>query len=99
MDAHSAINWLEYFRTTEKDARLNIWHLALLSSLILIAYYQNESKIIRVSRSRIMAVSHISNLSTYHKYFKELQNFGYIKYTPSYHPGYRSTVEFLELNL
>lgn len=43
-----------------------------------------------------MSMSHINATPTYHKYFKELQNYGYIKYTPSYHPGYRSTIEILD---
>ncbi|WP_348797977.1 hypothetical protein [Flavobacterium adhaerens] len=39
-----------------------------------------------------MSLSHISTIPTYHKYFKELQQMGYINYRPSYHPGYRSEV-------
>jgi len=42
-----------------------------------------------------MALSHIKTLPSYHKYFKELQKMEIIKYTPSYHPGYKSKVEFL----
>ena len=42
-----------------------------------------------------MALSHIKTLPSYHKYFKQLQDFDYIKYTPSYHPDCRSTVEIL----
>ncbi|MDR6513775.1 hypothetical protein J2780_000339 [Chryseobacterium camelliae] len=42
-----------------------------------------------------MTFSNIRTLPTYHKYFKELQEFGYINYSPSYHPGYRSTIEIL----
>lgn len=89
--------WWKLLRTIANDPRLNVWHLALLHSLIQLAYLQNEKKVIHVSRSRIMELSHISTLPTYHKYFKQLQDFGYIRYTPSYHPGYRSTVEFLTL--
>ncbi|MDV3837629.1 hypothetical protein CMU32_12185 [Elizabethkingia anophelis] len=78
-----------------KDSRLNVWHLALLSALVQLAYNQNEGKIIRVSRNALMKKSHINTTPTYHKYFKQIQDMGYIKYTPSYHPGYRSIVELL----
>jgi len=36
-----------------------------------------------------MSFSHIRTLPTYDKFFKELQEFGYIKYGPTYHPGYK----------
>lgn len=51
---------------------------------------------IKVSRSKIMAKSHVNTLPTYRKYFKELQGLGYISYRPSYHPGVRSEVDFLK---
>ncbi len=89
--------WLKFLTNLSRDERLNVWHLALICSLIQLAHLQDEFKIIHVSRSKIMQYSHINTLPTYHKYFKELQTFGYIKYTPSYHPGYQSTVEFLTL--
>jgi len=79
----------------EGDARLNVWHFALLTAILLLGIKQRQSKVINVSRSKLMALSHIQTLPTYHKYFKELQELGIIRYTPSYHPGYKSEVEFL----
>lgn len=79
----------------EKDARLNVWHFALLTAILLLGVRQRQPKVINVSRSKLMALSHIRTLPTYHKYFKELQELGIIKYTPSYHPRYKSEVEFL----
>ncbi|PAM94608.1 hypothetical protein B4N84_11555 [Flavobacterium sp. IR1] len=86
---------LKYLKLFEKDTRLNVWHFSLLSAVLYLGYRQDQSKIIKVSRSRIMSLSHIKTLPTYHKYFKELQTMGYIKYTPSYHPAYKSEVELL----
>lgn len=85
-----------YLSKLENDARLNVWHFALLTAILLLGIKQHQSKVINVSRSKLMALSHIQTLPTYHKYFKELQQLGIIKYTPSYHPGYKSEVEFLE---
>lgn len=84
-----------YLAHLEKDARLNVWHFALVTAIILLGIKQKQSKIINVSRSKLMKLSHIQTLPTYHKYFKELQELGIIKYKPSYHPGYKSEVEFL----
>jgi hypothetical protein len=79
----------------ENDARLNVWHFALVTAILLLGAKQRQSKVINVSRSRLMALSRIQTLPTYHKYFKELQELGLIRYTPSYHPGYKSEVELL----
>lgn len=87
---------MDYVATFEKDARLNVWHISLLNAILYLGYRQGDNKIIRVSRSKIMSLSHINTLPTYHKYFKQLQEMGYIKYKPSYHPGYRSEVEILK---
>ncbi len=89
----TAEKWFDLLIAFHKDSRLTIWHLALLHAIVLLAYNQNEEQIVRVSRSKLMQVSHIDTISTYHRYFKQLEEFGYIIYYPSYHPGYRSTVE------
>lgn len=85
--------WMRYLKIMIKDARINVWHLALFLAIIQLAEDQNEEKLIRVSRSQLMLLSHINTAPTFHKYFKELQDFGYFKYTPSYHPGFRSTLQ------
>ncbi|OOG78171.1 hypothetical protein B0E44_01455 [Flavobacterium sp. A45] len=82
-----------YLSILEEDPRLNVWHFALFSAILYLGYRQGHTKTIKVSRSKIMSLSHIRTLPTYHKYFKELQKMGYINYIPSYHPGYRSEVE------
>lgn len=86
---------LDYLAVFENDSRLNVWHFALLSAILYLGYRQGQKRTINVSRSKIMALSHIHTLPTYHKYFKQLQEMGYVRYTPSYHPGYRSKVELL----
>lgn len=70
----------------------------LLRNMHQLAEEQNEEKVIRVSRSKLMYHSHIHTLPTFHKYFKELQDFGYMEYTPSYHPGFRSVLSLCILD-
>ena len=81
------------------DPQLNVWHLALLAAILSLGYRQGESQRIKVSRRKLMLLSHINTLPTYHKYLKQLQELGYIKYKPSYHPGYRSEVELYKTKL
>ena len=86
---------IKYLINCMEDPKLNVWHLAIIIAIVSLGYMQGQRRRIKVSRSRIMMLSHINTLPTYHKYFKELQNLGYIKYTPSYHPECRSEVELI----
>ncbi|REH01003.1 hypothetical protein [Flavobacterium aquicola] len=86
---------IDYLSIYINDSKLNVWHLMILTAILILGHKQNEWSKIKVSRSRIMHLSHIKTLPTYHKYFKELQNLGYIRYKPSYHPRCKSEVELL----
>ncbi|ALU27406.1 hypothetical protein [Myroides odoratimimus] len=90
---------LRYIVELKNDAKLNVWHFALLLGIVQFAFIQKQCKLIRISRRKLMKYAHITTLPTYHKYLKELQELGYIKYTPSYHPDMRSTVELLHNSL
>lgn len=88
-----------YLAVYMDDPELNVWHLAILTAILHLAYRQGEMQRIKVSRSKIMSLSHVNTIPTYHKYFKQLQNLGYIKYSPSYHPDFRSEVELYKKRL
>jgi hypothetical protein len=91
----SAEDIIKYLAVFNKDDRLNVWHIALLVTILYLGHMQGQRRIINVSRSKLMKISHINTLPTYHKYINEIQRFGYIKYSPSYHPGYKSSVQLL----
>lgn len=74
-------NYNHIFESLEKDIKINVWHLALILAILRLAYIQDNTTMVRVSRSVLMKLSHIRTLPTYHKYFKELQEFGYITYS------------------
>lgn len=84
---------MRFILVIEKDTRLTAWHLSLLSAILFLALKQGRMEAVKVSRSRIMRLAHITTLPTYHKYFKSLQQLGYIAYRPSYHPGVRSELD------
>lgn len=92
LDATEAIKFLRYFCT---DSRLNVWQAALLAAILILGVQQGRKQGIRVSRSKLMGIAHIHTLPTYHKYFKSLQEMGLIVYKPSYHPGFRSSVDLV----
>jgi len=86
-------DFIDYQYSMTKEPKLTVWHGALLTALFLLAVRQKRFIGIRVSRSRIMTLAHIRTLPTYHKYFRELQEWGIIVYRPSYHPGVKSEVD------
>lgn len=90
---------MKYLSIYIADPKLNVWHLSILTAIIGLGYRQGQRRRIKVSRSKIMELSHVNTLPTYHKYFKQLQDLGYVKYTPSYHPGYKSEVKLCKKRL
>ena len=75
-----------FYDKIQQDERLNPTHISLYLALFQfwnINHFQNP---ISISRNEMMRLSKISALGTYHKCIKELQNFGYIEYIPSFNP-------------
>lgn len=75
-----------FYDKIQQDNRLNPTHISLYLALFQfwnINHFQNP---ISISRNEMMRLSKISALGTYHKCIKELQNFGYIEYIPSFNP-------------
>jgi hypothetical protein len=89
------MKWLKYLFRVNQDDRLNVYHLAIILAIVQAAIEQKSSRVVRISRSKLLNSSLIRTFPTYHKYLHDLQDLGYIKYIPSYHPGIRSTVEII----
>jgi hypothetical protein len=75
-----------FFDRVASDERLNPTHVSMYVSLF---QFWNASRFqnpISISRNELMKVSKISAKATYHKCMKELDDFGYLQYRPSYNP-------------
>lgn len=75
-----------FYDKIQQDERLNPTHISLYLALFQfwnINHFQNP---ISISRNEMMRLSKISAFGTYHKCIKELQQFGYIEYIPSFNP-------------
>jgi hypothetical protein len=81
-----------YLLSFSRDSRISVWHLGVMFGIINMASGQDIREPIFISRSKIMKLAHIGSIVTYHKCIKELQEFGYIDYLPSYHPAVGSKV-------
>lgn len=78
-----------------QDSRITVWHMAILWAMIQLSEIKELQTPFGVSRRKIMDLAHIRSLMTYHKCIRELQQYGYIRYTPSYHPAFGSEVQIL----
>jgi hypothetical protein len=77
------------------DPRLNPTHVALLFALLCYKGGKFPVEFFNASRNKLMSVSHIRNIVSYHKYIAQLVQFGYIEYSPTWHPVNGSQFRFL----
>jgi hypothetical protein len=68
------------------DNRMLATHISLLSALFACWQQSGFKNPVAVTRKKLMAISRIASIATYHKCIRELDEFGYIRYQPSYHP-------------
>lgn len=81
-----------YISRMVSDTRLKPVHLSLSLALCHVWITSQFQRPYRISRRLMMKASRIRSKSTYHRALKELQAFGYLKYSPSYHPRKASEV-------
>ena len=85
-----------FIESLVSDKRVTVWHMGMILGMVQLANGDKIEDPISISRKKVMQLGHINNIMTYHRCIKELQDFGYIKYYPSYHPGIRTTVYLME---
>lgn len=86
----------KYLNRILGDARVKVWHVGTYLALVLLWDKNKQSSPFRVSRHLLMQMSRARSRTTYHKCLRELENLGYIKYSPSYHPQEASKVWLIE---
>src|SRR5687768_15560143 len=78
------------------DERLKPLHLSMCMALCN-CWIKNRFKAsYNVSRRQLMKSSRIHSTATYHRIIKDLQNFGYVQYEPSYHPVRGSRISLVQ---
>ncbi|WP_423147788.1 hypothetical protein [Rubrolithibacter danxiaensis] len=74
----------DFFSAIAKDPRISITHIGIYAALL--QYWQEhdfENPVYAFSHE-IMRIAKISASTTYHKCIRDLSDFGYIKYVPSF---------------
>lgn len=84
-----------FYDRAQEDHRLNPTHISLYLALFQFWNLNHFRNPISISRGEMMRLSKIAALGTYHKCIKQLQEFGYIEYMPSFNPYKGSLVNLL----
>ena len=75
-----------YFERIALEDRFYSSHISLLMALFYYSDSDAPEMSFQVSRPKLLRFSRIRSIATYHKNIKDLVDFGYIEYTPSWHP-------------
>ena len=85
-----------FFDKIQNDEQLNPTHISLYLALFQFWNLNLFRNPISISRNEMMKLSIISAYGTYHKCIKELHQFGYIEYLPSFNPYKGSLVHLFD---
>src|SRR6059036_2338688 len=81
-----------FYGSIKDDRRITTSHISIYMALFSYWNMNNGENPVFINRSSIMKTAKINGLGTYHRCMKQLQQFGYIEYSPSYHPVLGSKV-------
>ena len=83
-----------YFKMKD-DHRIGPVHISLYMAIFHLYQLNGFANPVPVNRALLMWIAKISGLATYHKYMRELAEFGYVKYEASYNPKVMSKIYLL----
>lgn len=89
-------NIILFFERIIEDDRIHPAHISMYVSLFQFWTWNRFDNPISISRKKIMKESKISSIATYHKCIKELNQYGYIMYEPSYNSCKGSSVTMVD---
>ena len=86
-----------FFTAIADDARISTTHISLYMALLKLWNEGGGRNPIQVFSKIVMPICKISGIATYHKCIRELHDYGYIKYTPSFYRSSGSAVFLIGL--
>ncbi|WP_163400671.1 hypothetical protein [Flavobacterium fluviatile] len=84
----------DFFSAIEKDFRISTTHIAIYAALLQYRVNLGFVNPIQAYRHEITELAKISSPYTYHKCIKELSDYGYIRYEPSFKKNEGSKIYF-----
>jgi hypothetical protein len=84
-----------FFNAIAKDGRISNTHIGIYAALLQYWKMNEFANPIEAFSYEMMEVARVSSPSTYHKCVRDLHDFGYIRYDPSFKHNQRSKVYLL----
>jgi hypothetical protein len=78
-----------------KDNRLTSSHVSLYLALLIVWAHNSFANSFSITRRELMSISKIGSFVTYHKCIKQLEEFGYIKYSPNFNSFVGSSAQII----
>jgi hypothetical protein len=95
---HDQVSLADFFKDIEADPRVNSRHVSLYVSLFHLLISMDSKKELELFSKEVMCLCKISSSSTYHKTIRELHEYGYIIYEPSFNHHQRSRICLTKFN-
>ena len=93
---HILAGFSKQIKDIGKDRRLHGSHVSLYTALFACYQQSGYQNPFPITRKMVMGFSTIASVATYHKCIRELDDYGYIRYRPSFHPRAGSLVQWAE---
>ncbi|MFC4233300.1 hypothetical protein ACFOW1_15470 [Parasediminibacterium paludis] len=89
----------DFFNAIASDPRISITHIGIYAALLQYWKEHQYQNPVNAFSHEIMLIAKISAATTYHKCVKDLSDYGYIKYVPSFKKNQGSKVYLLVAEL
>jgi hypothetical protein len=86
----------DFFEAISSDARISITHIGIYAALLQYRMQSGFINPIQVFSHEIMSIAKLSSAITYHKCVRQLSEYGYIRYEPSFNRTKGSKIYFSE---
>ena len=85
----------DFFTAIEKDGRISLTHIGIYAAVLQYWHQADHANPFRVFSYEIMKIAKISTSTTYHKAIRDLNEYGYLKYEPSFKKNQGSKIYLL----
>lgn len=85
-----------FFAAIQDDGRISMTHIAVYAALLQFRIERGFANPIHAFSHEIMKIAKISAPITYHRCIRELSEYGYITYLPSFKRTQASEIRFVE---
>ena len=89
----------DFFAAIRSDARISITHIGIYAALLQYRLLHGFDNPIRAFSHEIMCIAKVSSAMTYHRCIRELSEYGYIRYEPSYNRNKGSRIYFVDKSM